>query len=134
METICLLIIDTNETVRQALEARLSVFPQFEVVSSGSSAAEVQCAIRQAHPDVVIIEPKHINGGGLALIQSLTMNPRPPFIIILTSYCDENEQMIAGELGIDCYLLKDIDTDTLVETILAKRLPPGGESALTAGR
>lgn len=118
-----MLIVDENESVRRALVERLSLIPQIEIMGSTGSVEAMFEAVNHDCPDVILVEPKRLNGGGLALLQSLCSRPDPPRIIILTSYSDENEMLVAEELGIECYLLKDINTQFLVESILSCRSP-----------
>lgn len=119
MERVRLLIIDENPQVRRALETRLRSMPQLEVLGSVGSAVEAERALHKIAPDVVLIEPKRLNGEGISLIQSLVSTPTPPLIIVLTSYRDENEELVATELGISCYMLKEIDSEALLEAILS---------------
>jgi DNA-binding NarL/FixJ family response regulator len=52
------------------------------------------------------------------LCQQLIAAPAHPTIIILTSFYDEHEALLAKELGISLYLLKDIDSDALLKAIV----------------
>lgn len=119
MERLRLLIIDENSQVRNALATRLGTMPQLEVLGSVGTALEAEEVVHAATPDVVLIEPKRLNGDGFSLIESLTSVPRPPYIIVLTSYHDEDEEMVVHELGIDCYMLKEIDSNALLDVILS---------------
>ncbi len=119
MDRIRVLIVDQNPRVRRALAARLSAMPQLEVLDSVGSVNEAENAIRRAAPDVVLIEPKRLNDRGIPLIQALASVPRPPLVIVLTSYRDEDEVLVANELGISCYMLKDIDSQALLDAILS---------------
>ncbi len=129
MDRVRLLIIDENPQVRRALETRLSTMPQLEVLGSAGSVGEAERALREAAPDVVLIEPKRLNGEGIALIHALLSTPQPPLIIVLTSYRDEEEEMAATQLGISCYMLKEIDSQALVDVILSFRGQSNGSPA-----
>jgi two-component system response regulator DevR len=119
MNRIRVLIVDGNPSVRSALATRLSIMPQLEVMGSVGSVSEAQSAIQQAAPDVVLVEPKRLKGEGMELIQTLTSVDRPPLIIVLTTYHDEDEEMLANELGISCYMLKEIDSQALLDAIVS---------------
>ena len=121
IDRVRLLIIDENPLVRRALETRLRSMPELEVLGTAGSVGEAQAALEAGAPDVVLIEPKRLNGEGITLIQALMNGPQPPLIIVLTSYHDENEEMVATQLGISCYMLKEIDSQALVDAILACR-------------
>lgn len=119
MDRVRLLIIDENPQVRNALATRLGTMPQLEVLGTVGTATEAKAALQAVKPDVVLIEPKRLNGDGFSLIESLNSTPKPPFIIVLTSYHDEDEEMVANELGIDHYMLKEIDSNALLNVILS---------------
>jgi DNA-binding NarL/FixJ family response regulator len=118
-ERIRLLIIDENPIVRQALATRLSTIPELDVLEGADGLLDVERTLQQKRPDVVLVEPKRLNGHGMELIASLASSPEAPMIIVLTSYRDDTEELVAMELGISCYMLKDIDSQALVDTILA---------------
>lgn len=119
VDRVRLLIIDENPQVRNALETRLGSMPQLEVLGSVGSALEAETLLQHEAPDVVLIEPKRLNGEGISLIQALVSIPEPPLIIVLTSYRDEDEELVATELGISCYMLKEIDSTALLNAILS---------------
>ncbi|HLV44487.1 MAG TPA: response regulator transcription factor [Aggregatilineales bacterium] len=125
VDHVSLLIIDENPKVRTALEARLGMIPQIQIMGSVGSVAEAETALHEATPDVVLIEPKRLSGAGIELIQELTSTPKPPLVIVLTSYHDEDEELVTTELGIGCYMLKEIDSQALVDAILSCRKQSG---------
>jgi DNA-binding NarL/FixJ family response regulator len=121
MNPVRLLIVEENPSVRQALVTRLSSVTQVEVLASASDAKEAQRLTVQLSPDVILVEPKRLDGQGIALIHALVSAPCNPMVMVLTSYYDENEELIAGLLGISHYMLKDIDSQALIEAIVEAR-------------
>jgi DNA-binding NarL/FixJ family response regulator len=121
MDPVRLLIIEENPSVRQALVTRLGSVPQVEVLASAGDAKEAQRLTGQLSPDVILVEPKRLDGQGIALIHALVSAPCNPLVMVLTSYYDENEELIAGLLGISHYMLKDIDSQALIEAIVEAR-------------
>lgn len=132
MNRIRVLIIEENPIVRAALATRLGTMPEIEVMASAGNVLDAERLIRQTQPDVVLIEPKRLTDRGIPLIQALTAIPRPPLVIVLTSYHDENEEMVAHELGISYYMLKEIDSRALVNTIVAAHRASSAPGALTS--
>ena len=112
-----LLIIDDHPLVREALESRLNITSEMEVIGcTGSWQAGLE-AVDQLHPDVVLLETKRCDQQGLEALHYLT--EKCPFVnvIILTSYPDIDEQTEALQIGAVDYKLKDINTPQLVEDI-----------------
>lgn len=116
-----LLIIDDRESVRQALEARLSKAPEIELIgSTGSSEQGVHMALEQ-EPDVVLLEIKMSDGQGLEACRQIAEHHVGISVIILTSYIDEAERQAAFEAGASRYVLKDIDSERLIKAIQTVR-------------
>ena len=120
-----LLIIDDRETVRQALEARLSHAPEIELVGSARSSEEGIQAARDLAPDVVLLEVKMADGKGLDVCRCITQANPHTDVIILTSYVDEAERQAAFQAGAASYVLKDIDSQRLIRAIESVRLNRG---------
>ena len=112
-----LLIIDDRETVRQALEDRLSQAPEIELVGSAGSTEEGLQAVRTLSPDVVLLEIKMADGSGLDACRRITEAASSVNVIVLTSYMDEAERQAAFQAGASCYVLKDIDSQRLIRAI-----------------
>ena len=119
MAKILLLIIDDHARVRDALQVSLGNKPNLEVLTSDAEPATLTQTVDSIAPDVVIFEPKSLNGDGVDACQRILAAKCQPAVIVLTSYHSEQEEMNFVELGVSRYLLKDVDTQRLYEEILA---------------
>lgn len=117
-----LLIIDDRETVRQALEARLSHAPEIELVGSAASSEEGVRTALDVSPDIVLLEIKMADGKGLDTCRRITQANSSIAVIVLTSYMDEDERQAAFQAGASSYVLKDIDSQRLIRAIESVRL------------
>lgn len=115
---IRVLIIDDNVGVRVALNLALASKPNLEVIASGAQKDSAVQLVASLQPDVVIMEPKSLNGQGYQTCKDIVESEYHPVVITLTSYYDDQEALILAELGASRYLLKDIDTQSLYEEIL----------------
>jgi DNA-binding NarL/FixJ family response regulator len=70
-------------------------------------------------PDVVLIEVKRKDGMGLELLRQVSTLPNHPKVAVLTSYPSDWEQEAASRAGAKNYLLKDIDLDELIGSIVS---------------
>lgn len=118
-DTIRLLIIDDYVSVRQALRVSLGKKPGLEVKAVNGDLQTAIDAVNGFAPDIVLFEPKSVNGKGYETCRSILEAPTRPAVIVHTSYRNEQEAMILAELGVCNYLLKDIGTQSLYEAILA---------------
>ena len=116
-----MLIIDDRETVRQALEDRLSHAPEIELVGAAGSAEEGMEAVRTLAPDVVLLEIKMADGSGLDACRRIVEAAPASHVIVLTSYMDEAERQAAFRAGAASYVLKDIDSQRLIRAIESVR-------------
>jgi DNA-binding NarL/FixJ family response regulator len=117
MSRIRLMIVDENESVRRALEARLRNMPDLEVLGSVGDASQALQMVEELSPEIILLEPKRLDGEGIRLCREFSASPGTPSVIVLTSYHDEEEALIAETLGAMHYMLKDIDTKGLLAAI-----------------
>ena len=112
-----LYIIDENDTVRSALVDRLDRAANLTVVGHAGEAELVMRDIRSDKPNVVLVEVKRSDGMGLEIVRQITSLPNAPQIVVLTSYPTEWEEAAARRAGATSYLLKDIDSEDLIQRI-----------------
>jgi two-component system response regulator DevR len=119
-----LLIIDEHRAVRQALVSRLQQSGRLEVVGSTGSSEEGLLQVEALQPSIVLLETKRSDGMGLETCRRIARCHPKTAVIVLTSYDDEIERQAAYMAGAARYLLKDIDSNQLVDEILrSKSLP-----------
>jgi DNA-binding NarL/FixJ family response regulator len=131
-------IIDDHEDVRRALAARLGSCDEMLVVGDTADAECGVLAVRELHPNVVLVETKRGDGRGLELVSllaqgalaqgalaqgALAQGSAAPRVVVLTSYPSEWERWAALRAGAVCYLLKDIGSPQLIEQIRTAALP-----------
>ena len=117
-----LLIIDDRETVRQALEDRLSHAPEIELVGAAGTCDDGVQAVLDLRPDVVLLEIKMADGMGLDTLRRVRQAAPAADVIVLTSYMDEAERLACFQVGASSYVLKDIDSQRLIRAIESVRL------------
>jgi DNA-binding NarL/FixJ family response regulator len=115
---IRLLIVDDNVAVRQALAARLSRVPEFELLGDMGGTEEALARVQTYQPDIVLFGSKHQRGFGLQFCQHVLRLEDHPEIIVLTSFEDDTERLATESLGVR-YVLKEIASPKLIEAIRA---------------
>ncbi|HMP98558.1 MAG TPA: response regulator transcription factor [Cyclobacteriaceae bacterium] len=117
MNKIKLLLVDDHTLVREGINSMLSGIADIEVSGSFASAEEAINEVRENPPDVILMD---IMMGGMTGIEAtrwikdLESNVK----IILVTKEVSKEYVSAGiKSGVDGYLPKDVDKDTLVEAI-----------------
>lgn len=110
-----LLIVDSHSLVREALEKRLQTAVGLEIVDSLGRYAEAVQQARRLTPDVILLETKAPEG--LETLAILRQQLPDVAVIVLTSYPDSREEDQVQQMGAASYLLKTLDTRSLVHEI-----------------
>jgi two-component system, cell cycle response regulator DivK len=122
-----ILIVDDNAT-NLKLVAYLMKANGY-TVDTALDAESAIVAIRNHHPDVILMDIQLPGIDGLELTRRLKADPatRDIVIVAVTAYAMKGDQAKALAAGCDDYITKPIDTRTLPETIarhLARRQLP----------
>jgi DNA-binding NarL/FixJ family response regulator len=116
-EQVRLLLVDDNAAVRRALVLRLSRARDLQIIGATGDLEAAITTIKEQRPDVVILESKRRDGAALQFCREVLETVSPPGIVILTSFANEDERLSLDHLGLDQYLLKDIDTEELIRVV-----------------
>jgi DNA-binding NarL/FixJ family response regulator len=104
---IRVLIVDDEALVRSGLRLILSAAEDVLVVAEAADGAAAVAAVRRHRPDVVLMDVRMPGTDGLTAAEQLRALPQPPYVIMLTTF-DEDEYvhraLRAGAVG---FLLKD---------------------------
>jgi DNA-binding NarL/FixJ family response regulator len=129
-----LLIVDSHSLVREALEKRLQTAVGMEIVGSLGRYAEAVQQARVLAPDVIMLETK--TPEGLETLATLRQLLPDTAVIVLTSYPDSHEEDQVRQMGAASYLLKTLDTRSLVREIRTVARPsdivPSSDNTVTA--
>ncbi len=111
------LVVDDDPLVRSALALMLGGQPDIAVVGE---AADGRAGVRLAHelsPDVVLMDIRMPVLDGLAATRLLHAAPRPPRVIVLTTFDADDYVVGALTAGADGFLLKDTAPGEIVAAI-----------------
>lgn len=131
---IRLLIVDDHPVVRDGLSGIFAGDPDFEVVGQAANGAEAITQAQALHADVVLMDLRMPEMGGVEAIKQLRRWTPSVHVIVLTTYDTDNEVLSAIEAGATGYLLKDAPREELIRAVRAAHR---GESVLSpsvAGR
>jgi DNA-binding NarL/FixJ family response regulator len=114
---IRLVLVDENAAVRRALVLRLTRADDLQIIGDTGDLDSACELVNDQNPDVLLMESKRRDGAALKFCQRLLKASARPHIVILTSFANEDERLSLQHLGIEQYLLKDIDTEELIRVI-----------------
>lgn len=122
-----ILLVDDHEVVRRGLRVLLETEEDLEVVGEAGTGAD---AIRRTgfdSPDLVVMDVRLPDGSGIEACREIRSSFPQVKVLMLTSFADEEALMSAILAGASGYLLKRIDSKTLIDSV---RRVGRGESLL----
>jgi DNA-binding NarL/FixJ family response regulator len=114
---IRVLLADDQQLLLDGLAAILGAEPDLEVVGLAKDGREAVALARELAPDVAVLDIRMPVMDGIAAARELSRQPRPPRVLVLTTFdLDEHvyEAMKAGASG---FLLKDLPRGRLANAI-----------------
>ena len=116
-EKIQVLLVDDHKLIREGIQSMLAGTDDIEVVGSVSSGEEAVNEARNTRPDVILMD---ILMGGMTGIEATRWikESDATIKIVVVTMETSKEYVSAGiKSGVDGYLPKDVDKDTLIQAI-----------------
>jgi DNA-binding NarL/FixJ family response regulator len=111
------LLVDDDPLLRSGLKLMLAPEESVDVVAEAGDGDEVLAAVDRHRPDVVLMDVRMPRVDGIAATRLLHEQPRPPQVIVLTTF-DADEYVVRGlEAGAAGFLLKDSEPAEIVRAI-----------------
>ncbi|GBF11050.1 sporulation transcription factor Spo0A [Tepidibacillus infernus] len=119
MSKIKILIADDNKEFVDLLKEFMLAQSDIEVIGVAYNGNEVLKILERETPDVMILDiiMPHLDGLGVLEKMKEIHFSKPPKIIMLTAFGQENITQRAVELGASYYILKPFDMDVLTNRI-----------------
>ena len=125
---IRVLLVDDDALVRSGLRIMLAGAANLDVVAEAADGREVLGAVDLHRPDVVLMDIRMPQLDGIAATRLLRSQPRPPAVLMLTTFQDDELVLRALRAGAAGFLLKDTPPPEIVRAI---ELVSAGESMLS---
>jgi len=126
---ISVVLVDDHEVVRAGLRTVLTQSQGVNVVGEAATAAEAVSEACRCKPDVVLMDARLPDRSGVDACREIRERCPSTRVLFLTSFSDESIVMAAVFGGADGYLLKHVDTASLLQAI---RSVAAGHSILDA--
>ncbi len=124
-ETIKLLLVDDHPVVREGLRRLQELMPGIQIVAEAASMQSAVASVRALAPDVVLMDVRLPDGDGIEACRRIKAMSPSTHVLFLTSYADNRFVLAAMAAGGDGYLLKDSDTQRIVDAV--RTIMDGGE-------
>ncbi len=128
MTPIRVLLIDDHTLFRSGVKALLSRNPEFEVVGEAADGLDGVKRAKALRPDVILLD-LHMPGTSGKDALALLLEELPQATVLMLTVSEDAEDLIGTlRAGASGYLLKNINTETLLESI---RRAAQGESVVS---
>ncbi|MFC4717919.1 response regulator transcription factor [Glutamicibacter sp. BW77] len=115
---INLMLVDDHPIVRTGLRALFENYEDISVLSEAGSGEEAVKLASQVPVDVVLCDLRLGDGmNGVATTAALRALPSPPQVLILTTFDKDAEILQCIEAGAAGYLLKDVASQTIIDSV-----------------
>ena len=114
---IRILIADDHAIVRDGTRALLATVPDIEVLAEAENGSEAVAKARSLQPDVILMDIMMPVMDGIEAIGQIVERDPEARILVLTSFAADDQVFPAIKAGARGYLLKDSDSQELVQAI-----------------
>ncbi|MDA8235374.1 MAG: response regulator transcription factor [Clostridia bacterium] len=119
MEEIKVLIADDHALIREGLRKILSLELRFKVVAEACDGEEAIVLCRQHNPHVVLMDLNMPRMDGVEACRMICREMPQVRVVALTVH-DDQERVLQGiKAGLSGYILKDISSEVLINTVIA---------------
>ncbi|MEU0570077.1 BTAD domain-containing putative transcriptional regulator [Nonomuraea sp. NPDC005983] len=113
------LVADDQALVRAGLRAVLDGEPGLELAAEAGDGEEAIAAARASRPDVALLDIQMPRLDGLAAARRILAEPRPPKVIVMTTFGSDENLYAALRAGVSGFVLKTSPPEQLVAAISA---------------
>ena len=99
-------VADDHETFRAGLIALLQTAPGVEVVGEAATGEAGLDVVRDAQPDVVLMDVNLPGIDGVEAARRLRERPSPPVVLLLSTYDEDAGAQFVAESGASAYVTK----------------------------
>ena len=110
-------VVDDDFRVAQVHAEVVAGLDGLQVVAVVHTASAALDAVRQHHPDLILLDLYLPDAGGLELLPRLRSLAAPPDVIVISAARDVRSVRVAMRYGVLQFLVKPLDLDSLRERL-----------------
>ncbi len=116
-DDITLLLVDDHPVVRDGLRRIRELEPRIQIVAEVVTRLSAVEAARRFGPKIILMDVRLPDGDGIEACREIKGFLPETHVLFLTSFADNQLVLAAMRAGADGYLLKENDTQRIVEAI-----------------
>ena len=117
MEKIRIVLIDSNNFARKQIAKALRREPAFSIVYEAENSVEGYLAVRDKHPDIVLIDPFLPDSSGFRIVHRIAKQIPGVIQVVLIAVKDVATELYFRKLGVRRILTKNIGSKALVKAL-----------------
>lgn len=117
MEKIQVLLVDDHKLVRDGVQSILEPISDITVIGSVPSAEDAINVVRETRPDVIVMDIMMSGMTGIEAARWIKASDPSIKVILLAMEISKGYVSAGIKSGVDGYLPKDVDKETLVKSI-----------------
>ncbi|MHA7987803.1 response regulator [Rathayibacter sp. CAU 1779] len=114
---IRVLVVDDDRLAAGGIAAILGTTDDIEVVGTRSDGTQVQSAIAELNPDIVLCDVRMPHLDGVEVVRSLSGAADAPRFIMMTAFDEDGRVLEAIAAGADAFILKDDGPQQILDSI-----------------
>ncbi len=118
-DLIRIVIADDQRLMREGLKTIIDLEEDMEVLGTAANGREAVELCRNLSPDIVLMDIRMPEMDGVEATAAITAEKTAAGVIVVTTFDDDELIIKALQAGAKTYLLKDLPSEKLLETIRA---------------
>ncbi|MFI5973634.1 response regulator [Streptomyces sp. NPDC051452] len=128
--TIRVVLADDQPLVRSGLRVIMADYPDLEVVGEAATGAEAVQLVRDAGPDVVVMDIRMPGMDGIEATRLITAGSATTRVLVLTTFDEDDHVYGALRAGASGFVVKDMALDDILAAI---RVVASGDALIAPG-
>ena len=122
---IRLVVADDHPLILEALQQLFGLEDDFQLLACCRTGTETIQAVKNFQPDVLILDVRMPDHGGLAVLREMHQEHSPTRVVLLTVGLEEKQALEAIRLGVQGVVLKEMASHLLVQCV--RKVHAGGQ-------
>ncbi|MFD4511020.1 response regulator [Streptomyces sp. NPDC058457] len=128
--TVRVVLADDQPLARSGLRVLMADHSDLEVVGEAATGAEAVQMVRDASPDVVVMDIRMPGMDGIEATRLITAGPAATRVLVLTTFDEDDHVYGALRAGASGFVVKDMALDDILAAI---RVVAAGEALIAPG-
>ena len=112
-----MLVVDDDPMAAAGVAAIVSTQDDIAVVGMCADGTQVQAAVHQLHPDVILCDVRMPNMDGVSVVRALANSTAGVRFVMMTAFDEDGRVLDAISAGADGFLLKDDDPKRIIDGV-----------------